>query len=277
MEDLVEKLKYLDIPKREGEVYLALLQKNEFTAPEISKVTSVTRTKSYEILQNLVKKGLCNESYRNGIKVFSCVEPKVVIENILTEFDNKKRVAEQLQISLTDLSKRNDKVDYPLEYIEVLTERSQIRDKWLTIEHNTKKELLVFTKPPYAQVKLENNIKELTPVLKNKTTVKSIYEYKQITSPEELKHLIETIETYQKMGEEVRIIEELPMKLCISDEKITMLSLNDRISLEPSITTIIIDHPNFAVAQKKVFESYWASAMNIEDFKKNQTNYFNPV
>jgi sugar-specific transcriptional regulator TrmB len=269
MEDLIEKLKYLDIPKREAEVYLALLQKNEFTAPEISKVTTVSRTKSYEILQNLVKKGLCNESYKNGIKVFSCIEPKLVIENILAEYENKKHVAEQLRESLTELSKKNGKHDYPLEYIEVLTDRNQIRDKWLTIQRNTRDELLIFVKPPYAQVKLENNMKELTPVLEHKTKVKALYEHNRNLSAQESQHLINTIEVYEKMGEETRITGELPMKICISDEKITMLSLNDRISLEPSITTIIIDHPNFASAQKKVFENYWASSFSVEDFKSN--------
>ncbi len=63
------------------------------------------------------------------------------------------------------------------------------------------------------------------------------------------------------------------MKLAISDETITMLALTDRISMKPSITTMIIDHPSFARAQKKVFESYWNDAITIEDFKNNLTKY----
>jgi sugar-specific transcriptional regulator TrmB len=46
MKEIIDNLQYLNIPRREGEVYLALLQKKEFTAPEISKITSVSRTKS---------------------------------------------------------------------------------------------------------------------------------------------------------------------------------------------------------------------------------------
>jgi len=44
--------------------------------------------------------------------------------------------------------------------------------------------------------------------------------------------------------------------------------LDDRVSLKASITTMIIDHPNFATALKKVFESYWASAITLEEFSK---------
>ncbi len=70
MNDLIEKLQKLGLSKRESEIYIALLKKKEFTAPEIGKITSVSRNKSYEILQSLVKKNLCTEKYKNGTKVF---------------------------------------------------------------------------------------------------------------------------------------------------------------------------------------------------------------
>lgn len=273
MKELIDNLQYLNIPRREGEVYLALLQKKEFTAPEISKITSVSRTKSYEILQNLVKKGLCNESYRNGIKVFSCIDPKIVIENILSDYEKKKKVADELRITLNELFISNGKDESPLDYIEVLTDREQVKEKWLTIQQNTKKELLVFTKPPYA-ADFGGNVNEETDIIKNKGIIKSIYEFKDL-APEEISNLIKMIEMYQKIGEEARIIKELPMKLAISDGTITMLSLNDRISLKPTITTIVANHSSFAKAQKEVFKSYWTKGISIEDFKRDQNKYFN--
>jgi sugar-specific transcriptional regulator TrmB len=273
MKELIDNLQYLNIPRREGEVYLALLQKKEFTAPEISKITSVSRTKSYEILQNLVKKGLCNESYRNGIKVFSCIDPKIVIENILSDYEKKKRVADELKVSLNELFKKNGKDESPLDYIEVLTDREQIKEKWLTIQRNTKKELLVFSKTPYA-FNLNDNVDKETDVIKNKVIVRGIYEFKDL-APEEITNLIKMIEVYQKIGEDSRIIKELPMKLVISDETISMFALNDRISLKPTITSMVVDHRSFAKAQKEIFESYWTKGISIEDFKRDQNKYFN--
>jgi HTH-type transcriptional regulator, sugar sensing transcriptional regulator len=271
MKELIENLKYLDIPRREGEVFLALLQKNEFTAPEISKITSVSRTKSYEILQNLVKKGLCNESYRNGIKVFNCVDPKIVIENILSEYEKKKRVADELSVTLNEIFKKNGKVESSIDYIEVLTDKEQIKEKWLTIQKNAKKELLGFSKQPYA-INLDDNIDKETDMIKNEVIVKGIYEYKNLTQ-EERSNLIKIIEIYNKMGEEVRIVEELPMKMIVIDETITMLALNDRVSLKPAITTIVVEHPGFALAQKDVFNCYWQKGIPIVDYTRNQNEY----
>jgi sugar-specific transcriptional regulator TrmB len=270
MQDLLEKLQSLNIPRREAEVYLALLQKKEFTAPEISKITSLSRTKSYEILENLSKKGLCNQSFRNGIKVFSCTDPKIVMGNILSEYDQKKKIADQLEKKLTEIFVNNDQgAGTTLDYIEVISDINHIKERWLKIQRNTKNELLMFTKPPYS-APLEANISEEKEILKNKIVDKSIYEFKSILDENELANFILTLEAYRNIGEEVRIVEELPMKLAISDETITMLALTDRISMKPSITTMVIDHPSFAIAQKKVFENYWASAFTIEEFKKNK-------
>jgi HTH-type transcriptional regulator, sugar sensing transcriptional regulator len=283
--DIINKLTQIGLPSREAEVYLALLQKNEFTAPEITKITKVTRTKIYELLQNLIRKGACNESYRNGHKIFKAIKPKLAIQNIISNYENeierkKKNEIEQMKQAgisieeeLASLHENNINNNESLDYIEVLTDKEQIRDRYLKFIENSKKELLVFTKPPYS-VNF-GNINDESDSIKKNVINRSIYEYKDLT-PEELDNLIKFIESCQLIGEEAKIIYELPMKLIVSDETITMFALNDRISLKPSITSIIIDHPTYAKAQKKIFESYWKEGITIKEFKKNKKNILIP-
>lgn len=268
--ELIDKLEEFGLSRREAEVYIALLQKKEFTAPELTKITTITRTKIYEHLQNLVHKGLCNESNKNGQKIYKAVSPKIVLNLIIRNYEldlkKKKKSSEQLGKELSSLHQIGVNKIEPLDYIEVLNDPRQIRERWFNIENNLKEELLVFTKPPYS-VSLEDNVEEGSKVLKKKKiNTRSIYEYNDLT-PGEINNLVHMIETYQKLGEQSRIIEKLPMKLAVCDETITMLSLVDKVSLQPGITTIIIDHPGFAVALKNTFESYWIKAMTIEDFK----------
>jgi HTH-type transcriptional regulator, sugar sensing transcriptional regulator len=283
--DIINKLKQIGLPSREAEVYLALLQKNEFTAPELTKITNVTRTKIYELLQNLIHKGACNESYRNGQKIFKAIKPELAIKNIISNYENeierrKKNEIEQMKQAgisiekeLASLHENNINKYEPIDYIEVLTDKEQIRERYMSFIKKTKKELFGFTKPPYA-ANFSESVKGETVSIKNKTIIKGIYEYKDLT-PEEIDNLIKGIEAYQKIGEEVRIIKELPFKLLISDETVTMFALNDRISLKPSITSIVIDHPNFAKVLKEVFENYWAKSFTIKEFKKNKSKYLN--
>lgn len=265
MKDLIDQFQLLEIPRRESEVYLALLQKKEFTAPEIAKITTVSRTKAYEVLQNLVKKGLCSESYRNGSKLFKAVNPKIVIENLSNEYDKKKRTLESLNHSLEEIYKNTESNTESLEYIEVLTEISQIKERWLYIQSNAKKEELVFNKGPYSITPQENMEYENDLISRN-VICKGLYEFDKQMDKQSVDNFITMLDRYSKLGEEVRVIEKLPMKLAIIDEHITMLALNDPISLTPSITTMIVTHPSFATAQKEVFNSYWQKSVTHEEF-----------
>ena len=274
MKDLVDKLQNIGISRREAEVYIALLQKKEFTAPELAKLTTITRTKIYEILQNLVRKGVCNENYRDGQKVFRGIKPQIAIQNIVSnyslEIEQKKQAAISLETELASLHKNNLNNNDPLDYIEVITDLGQIRNKWNELQSNSKFEMLVFSKSPYS-AGLEENIKDETAVINKGIKCKGIYEYADIESDGDMDQFLSMLSSYISAGEEIRLIESLPIKLAIIDEKIAMLALNDPVSLKPSITTMVVNHPNFALAQKEVFESYWNKSISIEDFKKLKT------
>ena len=125
MESLKKSLQTIGISNREADVYISLLQKEELTAPEIAKISSVSLSKIYEVLQNLVKKEMCNEKYKDGVKVFSAIEPKIALENILstfeTELNNKRLMAQEFEKSLTLIYNNKEFKEQPLDYIEVMT------------------------------------------------------------------------------------------------------------------------------------------------------------
>ncbi|HKB86522.1 MAG TPA: helix-turn-helix domain-containing protein [Ignavibacteriaceae bacterium] len=277
MNGLIDKLQKIGLSKRESEVYIALLTKNEFTAPEIGKITSVSRNKSYEVLQSLVKKNLCTEKYKNGTKVFIGIKPDIALRNIISVYENelkeKKELTAKFSEELMKLHTANKQSSGSLDYIEVFTDIGQVRERWEGIERNTKKELLVFTKPPYS-VSLEETLEVAKEVKKNKISIKSIYEFTTLRSAEEAENLLRMIDVYKKMGEEARIIEELPMKLAISDLNTTVFVLEDKVSMQGGMTTMIVEHPAFAIALKKVFDSYWKEALTVDVFRKNLKKYF---
>ena len=275
MNNLIEELQKLGLSKRESEIYIALLQRKEFTAPEIGKITSVSRNKSYEILQSLVKKKLCTEKYKNGTKIFSSIKPDIALQNIISSYEEelnaKKKLSVVFKEKLMKLHSANEDLSDPIDYIEVLTDLGQIRNRWIELQKNVKTEILGFNKPPFA-VSLEQNVSYQEKTLKKKIRERGIYEFNEMSSATAVEHFIGVAEMYIKIGEDVRITKSLPMKMMVIDERVTMLALNDPISMQPSITTIIITHPNFAKAQKKVFESYWDDSVTLEEFKNNKIN-----
>jgi HTH-type transcriptional regulator, sugar sensing transcriptional regulator len=282
---LLNKLQESGLTKREAHIYLALLQKKEFAASELASIIPVGRTKVYEIIPNLIAKGLCTEIQKDGKKIYCAVEPKVALQSLLTFF--KQKVEDEIAKKEEEITKKQDMFNRlendldeiytinlnnsaSLDYIEVLKDRNQIRKRWIELQKSTKKEMLGFNKPPYS-MPYNENMKHQGKMMKRKSIIsQGIYEYGELFSGTISTDFLPVFEYYQSLGEECRIIKKLPMKLMIMDEKITMLALNDPVSMQPSITTMIIKHPSFALAQKEVFESYWQKAVPLDIFKKSK-------
>jgi len=281
--NLLNKLQESGLTKREAHIYLALLQKKEFAASELASIIPVGRTKVYEIIPALIAKGLCTEIQKDGKKIYCAVEPKSALQSLLSFFRQKveeeiaqreeeilkkQKMFNNLQNDLDGIYTSNLEKSDSLDYIEVLKDKNQIRKRWIEIQKNTKTEMLGFNKPPYSMPYSEN-MKHQQKLMKKKTIIsKGIYEFGDLFSGTMPSEFFPVFEYYESLGEECRVIEKLPMKLMIMDEKITMLALNDPVSMQPSITTMIIRHPSFALAQKEVFESYWLKAVSFKHFKK---------
>ena len=265
----IKELTSLGLSENEAKTYLTLLTKNSMTVGEIAKLSGVPRPKLYEILTKLIEKGLCIEKI-GKVKRYRVVEPNIVKEKLIsdyqTQLEQKKKIAQSFSNAVNSIYLKNVNKTDPLEYIEILKDKGQIRKKWITLQKKTKKEIIAFSKEPYV-LPLADNLNEEIKILKKKVNIRGVYEYKGIKSESEKEEFIKIISRFISGGEEARIIKELPMKLAIIDERITMLVLNDPVSLKPSVTTIIITHPGFAMVQKNVFESTWQKAMTLDEFK----------
>ena len=267
MKDLKEVEKLIinfGLSMREAKVYTTLFRKKDFTASEIQQLVDIPRTKVYEVLHQLISKGMCIEKKIGRYKKYEATNPVSVFDNLLKDLAVKENLANNALKILLPIYKHREEKDNPLDYIEVLKDKKLIHKRWMTLQGAVKKEILAFTKAPYT-ASFTDNVDEESNTLNKGVKIRSIYEYKDIIKEEPAK----VISSWVSTGEEARVIKELPIKLAIFDKKITILALNDPVSLKPSITTIVINHPSFAKALKYVFESIWEKAMPFEEFKIN--------
>lgn len=264
-----KNLMELGLSQREARAYLVLLKKSDFTATELAKVSGIPRQKIYDILDNLIKRGICVE--RSGrVKRYKATAPESATRGLLEryrhDFESEMRERERLALDLSrDLAeqyaKNQSRVD-PLEYITMVRDRQQILRHWKLLQNGAQREILSFNKAPFAAPFAEN-IEDENAVLKRGVKIRALYEVEVTQSVD----YVEALKCWTAAGEEARVVKELPMKLAIFDEQITMVPLDDPISLTPSLTTMIINHAGFARAQKAVFESYWDRAVPIDALK----------
>lgn len=265
----LKNLTELGLSQREARVYLVLLKKSDFTATELAKVSGIPRQKIYGILENLIKRGICVE--RSGrVKRYKATAPESATRGLLeryrhdfeSEMRERERLARELSKDLAEQYARNQGRVDPLEYITMVRDRQQILRHWKLLQGGAQQEICSFNKAPFAAPFAEN-IEDENAVLKSGVKIRAIYELEVTQSVD----YVEALKCWIAAGEDARVIQELPMKLAIFDEQITMVPLDDPISLTPSLTTMVINHAGFARAQKAVFESYWERAVPFHKIK----------
>lgn len=104
--ELVKKVKgYFDLNIYETKVWLALLSRGISSAGEIAEVSGVPRSRTYDVLESLEKRGFAIEKLGKPVK-YLAVKPSVVIEKLKN--NTMKYAEEKVEV----LSKLKDSKEY---------------------------------------------------------------------------------------------------------------------------------------------------------------------
>ena len=263
----------------EAKSYLSLLVKNHLTAGEVAKLSGIPRARIYETLDNLMQKGLCR-AIPGKVKTYGAVDPIILKDKFNLKFleaqkdlDNKrkalsstKKETENIIDQLIPLYEKSQTNKDPLDYIDVVKDPIQVHYRACELAANAEKEILVFTKPPFSAPRGEilgqqNTVESQS--LKKGVVNRSIYEIP--TNPDERKLVLDEIKWAITSGEQAKIVDDLPLKMAIFDEKIVIYFLEDPVLQQLSLTCMIIQHHSLARALKITFESLWSKAMSIEE------------
>jgi sugar-specific transcriptional regulator TrmB len=145
----------------------------------------------------------------------------------------------------------------PLSYIEVLREPAAIAKRFGELQSGAQKELLIFTKPPYAVEPGENT--EGLELLSRGVVARSVYE----RSVYDDTAVVDAVRRFVVVGERARVVDHLPLKLVGIDERVAVFTMEDPIAGTTDLTIMIVEHPGFAGLLKLAFEHVWEAG---EDF-----------
>ena len=155
----------------------------------------------------------------------------------------------------------------PLDYIEIIKDPYQIHKRFMQLVAGAKNEILGFSKPPYSgpTERLEEQSRGQVEPLRRGVSIRAIYEIPE--DKEEIEWAFKAIDTGAKHGEEARVIKELPMKMAVFDEKVVLLTLEDPVSRQTSLTAQIVEHRALAKTLKITFEALWEQAEDYHILK----------
>jgi len=258
--ELIAQLTRLGLTTYEAKAYLALTLRDSYTAAQVSRQAGLPRQRIYDVLGSLVEKGLASARPGEVVK-YAAIPPQLAVARLIEThrlgLQDLERDALEMVASMTPAYEAGRSQTDPLEYIEVLRDERAINERFAQLQANVKREILVFTKPPYATPPQEN-VEGL--LVSREHTARAMYELSAFDDPD----FIRGVQRFLEAGEDARFVPVLPLKLVIIDETIVMFGMQDPVEGSSDLTIVVVEHPSLAKTLKLAFEATWATGLTFQ-------------
>jgi predicted transcriptional regulator len=264
---LAVTLKRLGLTEYDVRAYLTLAQQGPLVGSELARLSDVPQKRIYQILGRLVELRLVEKEGQHG-GVYRSTGASAVrrlaegrkaeVLQVAEELDD---LVEQTLPILAAISQTGDM--RPLAFVETLVGPEQYRLAHHELQTGLREELLSFTKPPFVlpATSGQNGISSLA----RGVTVRAIYEL-PAPGPVDAAHaeaLRLGLTEWLDAGEEIRLIDELPMKMLVFDRKAAIVLLPDPRNAAMPASGLLVRHEAFAAALARLFEAYWQEASRV--------------
>jgi sugar-specific transcriptional regulator TrmB len=262
--DFVAQLTRLGLTSYEAKAYLTLIRRDSFTAAQVARQSGLPRQRIYDVLGSMVQKGLAVARPGNVVK-YAATPPDVAINQLLAvqreDLSSTEKAARSMVAELEPAFKAGQRETDPLEYIEVLRDKRAINERFAELQNAVKKEILVFTKPPYATPPQEN-VEGLE--VSQSHDARSLYEFSIFDDPA----VARGVQRFVEAGEQARFVPSLPLKLVIIDETIVMFGMEDPVAGSADLTIVTVEHQSLAKVLKTAFNAIWETGLTFEEAQK---------
>jgi sugar-specific transcriptional regulator TrmB len=250
-----ERLVELGLTGYEATAYLALTRRGAATGAELARLAGLPRQRIYDVLEALVERGLA--SARPGRPVrYTAAAPESLLALVArrrAELDRLARDVDGVVERLGPVYRAGRAANDPLDFIEVLRDPGAIARRFAVVEASVEREILVFTKPPYA-IEPGENVAGLE-LLKRGVEARSVYERSIYDDPAQA----DAVHRFVAAGEQARVVERLPLKLVLVDGRVAMFTMEDPVATDPALTIAVVEHAGFAALLRLAFEQAWSS------------------
>ena len=261
----------LGFSERQAKVYSALLEKKEASLSDLQKISGIPHNKVSEVVNYLLREGYCSEKKIGNRKYFNIFSPKSSFSRSLKNMEDKLTEGYKLTNEMEELYNNTDKIKEPFEYIEVFHGNSNINQKFCNLVSNSKNEILLFTKPPWAAVtpeedKMQGDVQN--EFFKRKGNMRTIYEMKSVDEND----IISVMERDSKVGEISRISTSLPIKMFIFDRNALLIADSLPLSSTNELRMALIKQQTIVNAFIALFDFFWQQSMDVKSWKAQQKN-----
>ena len=254
--DFLNKLKDFGLNSYESKLWIALLSRGVSTAGELSDISNVPRSRAYDVLESLEKKGFIIVKVGKPIK-YLAVPPAEVVERVKKKVsedaEEKNQVLSQLKESeilgeLNTLHTEGVKLVDPTDKSGAFRGRNKVHEHLSTMVKNARKSITLMLTKSGAERKYDLLAASLKKAVKAGVDVK-------VSVPSNASK--ELIGNFSKIAK-VRQHKNNSARFCIVDNKEMLLFLTDDLKVHKSYDCAVwVEAPLFVDYFSDLFESQW--------------------
>lgn len=207
------------------------------------------------MLASLAERGFVTRVSREPSLRYRARPPEQVLGSLLavrrSELDQlaerSTNLATQLQARFLDGQDRGE----PLDYVEVLRDPAHTVQRIEHLWNGAEDKILAIVRPPYLAPPSADDA-----TLPSGVQIRVIYERSLLEDP----NLDRLLDSYARLGEEIRIGDDLPLKLTVIDGRVVAFNMPDPVENGASVTTIVVHHRDLAATLEVAFETLWSKS-----------------
>ena len=254
--DFLKKLKVFGLNSYESKLWTALLSRGVSTAGELSDISNVPRSRTYDVLESLEKKGFVIMKLGKPIK-YIALPPEEVVERmkkrISSDADRQVKLLGELRKSdlldeLTLLHKQGIELVDPTDLSGAIRGRENLYDQLEAVIRSAEESVTLVTTPEGITRKLRMLKRSFKKMVDRNLTI-----HIALNNPEKAMPALKELSKFA----EIRT-NDSRSRFCIVDRKqIVFMVLND-LDVHPSYDVgIWVNTPYFANALEGLFELAW--------------------
>ncbi len=238
-------------------VYEKLLQFEQASATTLAKEAGVANSKIYNLLARLKEKGLVFE-VEGEKRLYQAKDPAEGFQGLQEEYRQKGLLLEQLKSLGRELFQAKG-VQQSERVVKVVTSKTAIVSTFNQLFLDAREGGVGFIKGPYLMDldQVAHQPSAIEESIKNGLHYRAIYE----VGDEQQEKVQQIASHFQAKGEEVRLHDELPMKMVIIDREKAFIALDSPGS--SGTLAILVNHPVFSQVLQETFERYWEQSSEI--------------
>jgi Sugar-specific transcriptional regulator TrmB/Bacterial regulatory proteins, luxR family len=234
------------------DVYRALLVNPGSSAAELGQAAGLGHNRVRSALAELERKAMITRRAGTPAR-FQPAPPDIVVEALISAREDELNKARLDARQLTTLLRTPPEQLHVTELVEILTSRQAVAERWMQLQQASRESLEVFAKPPLAQSAPEEHESLQASLHRHGATMRAVYDGEALRHPGTLEH----IRRMASLGEQARVVSELPLKLALFDRRTALVPLTQGDAGSTVDSGLIVHHSALLDALVVLFEIYW--------------------